>query len=87
MTILPPLRVTVSVRCPRSMPRCSMRASAASETRRPMGHQRDQRVLVRAAEPSGSFALVSPKFSAGTDGAAGDCAVSFGEAGSLQQTW
>ncbi len=35
VTTLPPLRVIVSVRCPRSRPRCSMSAPVASETRSP----------------------------------------------------
>ena len=35
VTILPPLRVMVRVRCPRSRPRCSMSAPVASETRSP----------------------------------------------------
>ena len=35
VTIFPPLRVIVSVRCPRSRPRCSMSAPVASETRSP----------------------------------------------------
>ena len=35
VTTLPPLRVIVRVRCPRSRPRCSMSAPVASETRSP----------------------------------------------------
>jgi hypothetical protein len=35
VTTLPPLRVMVRVRCPRSRPRCSMSAPVASETRSP----------------------------------------------------
>ena len=35
VTTLPPLRLIVSVRCPRSRPRCSISAPVASETRRP----------------------------------------------------
>jgi hypothetical protein len=35
VTTLPPLRVIVSVRCPRSRPRCSISAPVASETRSP----------------------------------------------------
>ena len=35
VTTLPPLRVMVSVRWPRSTPRCSMSAPVASDTRRP----------------------------------------------------
>jgi len=35
VTTLPPLRVIVIVRCPRSRPRCSMSAPVASETRSP----------------------------------------------------
>jgi hypothetical protein len=35
VTTLPPLRVIVSARCPRSTPRCSMSAPVASETRSP----------------------------------------------------
>ena len=35
VTTLPPLRVMVSVRWPRSRPRCSMSAPVASDTRRP----------------------------------------------------
>jgi hypothetical protein len=36
VTILPPLRRTVRVRCPRSMPNLSMSAPSASETRSPL---------------------------------------------------
>ena len=35
VTTLPPLRVMVRVRCPRSRPRCSMSAPVASDTRSP----------------------------------------------------
>ena len=35
VTTFPPLRVMISVRCPRSRPRCSMSAPVASETRSP----------------------------------------------------
>jgi hypothetical protein len=40
VTILPPLRVIVSVRCPRSNPRCSMSAFKASEIRSPFNADR-----------------------------------------------
>ena len=41
VTTLPPLRVIVSVRCPRSRPRCSMSAPVASETRSPFNASRE----------------------------------------------
>jgi hypothetical protein len=36
VTTLPPLRVTVRVRCPRSRPRCSTSSPVASDTRSPL---------------------------------------------------
>src|SRR5262245_24797239 len=54
VTTLPPLRVTVRVRCPRSRPKCSMSAPVASETRSPVQReQRDRRMLARRTK-SGS---------------------------------
>jgi hypothetical protein len=41
VTTVPPLRVIVSVRCPRSRPRCSMSAPVASETRSPFRASRE----------------------------------------------
>ena len=52
VTALPPLRVIVSVRCPRSRPRCSMSALVAPETRSPFSAgSRDQLMLGRRPEP------------------------------------
>ena len=48
VTILPPLRVMVRVRCPRSRPKCSMSAPAASETRSPFRASRE----IRACSPA-----------------------------------
>jgi hypothetical protein len=41
VTSLPPLRNTVSVRCPRSSPRASMLAPITSETRNPFNANSD----------------------------------------------
>jgi hypothetical protein len=51
VTAFPPLRVTTSVRCPRSMPRAAMSAPVASETQPVEGQQGDQRVLRGRAQP------------------------------------
>jgi hypothetical protein len=53
VTTLPPLRVIVIVRCPRSRPSCSMSALVASETRSPFSTSSEMRMLARRAK-SGS---------------------------------
>jgi hypothetical protein len=51
VTVLPPLRTMVSVRCPRSKPSASMFAPIASETRSPLS-ARSEMSACSAAGPS-----------------------------------
>jgi hypothetical protein len=54
VTILPPLRTMVRVRCPRSSPSRSMVAPIASETRSPLScQQQDQRMIGGASQAGG----------------------------------
>lgn len=48
-----PIRVTVSVRWPRSGPKCSMSAPVASDTRSPFSARSDQSILGGRPEPGG----------------------------------
>ena len=55
VTTLPPLRVTVSVRCPRSRPRCSASAPGGFGDPQPVQREQgDQRMLGRRADPGGA---------------------------------
>ena len=71
VTTLPPLRVIVSVRCPRSRPRCSMSAPVASQTRRPLSASSEIRACSAGAgrarrRPAGRRARCGPARSRGT---------------------
>ena len=59
VTIFPPLRVIVSVRCPRSRPRCSMSAPVASETRSPFSASSEISACL-ADEPSPAATSSAP---------------------------
>ena len=75
VTTLPPLRVMVSVRCPRSRPSASILAPVASETRRPLSASREMSACsaavprpaatsrapeLVAVQPSGMGLIVQP---------------------------
>ena len=70
VTTLPPLRVIVKVRCPRSRPRCSMSAPVTSETRRPFRASREISAC-SSAEPSPAATSSVPSSHSGRAGLPG----------------